>query len=187
MKRILLILGFILTTSLLSAMEYNVYGGIQGGTLLIKDSDSKEFQTQGVDYSVGLEAGHKLKNDKRFGIGIKYQSAFDADSTTFGKSEIAKTIPVYIFGKIGKTHYFKGEVGYSVALEGNYIDKVEKAFNKSVKLENGFYAGLGYGYEKNKVFTEFSYTLTTVNYTNHKDEKYLYANNNLSLVLGYKF
>lgn len=187
MKKILLILGFILTTSLLAAMDYNVIGGIQGGALLIKDSNSEEYQSQSADYTFGLEVERKLKNNNRIGLGVKYQTAFDADSTTFGKSEIAKTIPVYLLGKVGKTHYFKGELGYSIAIEGNYIDKVESTFNKTVKLGNGLYAGVGCGYEKKKLFTELTYTVTTVNYVNHKNERYLYANNSLSLSLGYKF
>lgn len=203
-----LLVAAVLMSSLSFANELTLKGGFlvpsfnqNGKTSLInQNSDMRGGSYFGVDYTTNFENLPSLK----FGLGMDFGGVFATDkdfpnkSANNGKTStydykykdtIVYTLPLYAIVKYEFdnssrfTPYISGKIGYDVASTKNEVKNYKTGETNDLKIDNGFYYGVGAGVKLTDWSFELGYTSTKTK-TSYKDKNYQIdkAEKNLNLV-----
>lgn len=214
MKKLLLLA--VLMSSLSFGNELTLKGGLifsnfdqNGKTSLInQNSDMKGGSYLGIDYTTNLESLPSLK----FGLGIDFGGVFSRDKDfsnrtikngkayTYDykyKDTAIYTIPLYAIVKYEFenstrfTPYISGKIGYDLASTKNEVKDYKTGEKNDLKIDNGFYYGVGAGVKLTNWSFELGYSSTKTK-TSYEDSNYKIdkTEKNLNLVnlsTGYTF
>lgn len=191
MKKLALGLAVILgTISFADSFElrtgYDIGGSYSNGP----DADGLPFEI-GIEYRKSLSYGFEL------GAGLAYQWHEDTDN-----GDMYNSVPIYAtarynFGEFnGFIPYLKGDVGYSFNMgdynynSGSYYG----AHNVDGDIDNGFYYGVGGGFEYRGLTIDLMYKQNFADYTVKYSGPGYYAENSgnadysrVTLNIGYNF
>ena len=193
MKKIIFTL--LLSANLFAFNNVTYFGGVTAeGELTIKSGSLEDKQDQGYNYTLGMELERTFRKNKfvSVGVGAKYEDAFEVNSTKYGKSKFASTVPLYAMGKLilpidkNSKIYLKGQLGYDFVIEDSYLKTLRKDNpNSTIKVDGGVYSGIGLGIDVNNINMELNYNVSRIKLEYGKD--YNYNNAKISATIGYKF
>lgn len=146
--------------------------------------------TDGIGFEVALEVTRNITDRLELGLGIAYQRHADLNSYNWNLGELTDgyidkvgvdvdrydSVPLYVVGKYnfepfdnGLKPYLKANVGFSFNFDkGDTGIKVtgsggrlDRSYKLGMDVENGFYMGIGGGFEYNDFFVDLMYQVNT--------------------------
>ena len=175
MKRILIILTFVLISLNTLALDMWVKGGIVNGV------GGKKTEESG--YNIGLELSQGFLGIVDFGAGIAYNGNLNYENNSVQKNIGYDLAPVYVFAKyniipIAIKPYLVGRLGKVFVVNDN------TNYNGKLEAEGDVYGSIGVGVNfLNSLQGEILYSISKVeNNPSGKDNVEM-----VSLTLGYNF
>lgn len=147
-----------------SNYSLRVFGGtsITGVYNAESDGDKELYRHANDSYSIGVEVLKNINNNFSLGLGTSYQinkKGYNDNSDSRVYSPNFDSVPVYILGKYTFRNeknlrpYIKAELGYSFNFNGDFYSD----YGIKADVDNGLYAGAGFGIDYNNFFTEIMY------------------------------